>query len=77
MSSKNQQFFLKISVLASKKRSNQKSSVRESKKPPPISGTKYFFLFDLFLEARTEILKIISLVFLGDLKAPKGHFEIN
>ena len=33
---KNQQFFLKISALASKKRSNQKSSVRESKNNPLI-----------------------------------------
>ena len=35
------------------------------------------FCLDLFLEARAEILTKISLVFLGDLKTPKGHFEIN
>ena len=64
-------FFLKISALVSKKRSNEKSSVRESKK------NTVFFLFDLFLEDRAEILKIISLVFWETLKAPKIHFEIN
>ena len=36
-----------------------------------------FFLFCLFLEARAEILTKILLLFLVDLKAPKGHFEIN
>ena len=36
-----------------------------------------FFRFDLFLEARAEILKKISSVFLEDLMTPKGHFEIN
>ena len=35
------------------------------------------FLFDLFLEARAEILTKISLFFLGDLKTAKGHFEIS
>ena len=35
-----------------------------------------FFWFDLFLEARAEILTKILLVFLGDLKTPKAHFEI-
>ena len=55
------EIFSRISTLASKKRSNQKSSVRESKLNPPISGVKcpYFFLFDLFLEARVEILEKI------------------
>ena len=39
---------------------------------------KCLFSFDLFLVAnRAEILKKISLVILGDLKTPKGHFEIN
>ena len=36
-----------------------------------------FFLFDLFLEARSEILEKNFDVFLGDLKTPKGHSEIN
>ena len=35
------------------------------------------FWFNLFLEARAEILTKISLVFLVDLKTPKRHFEIN
>ena len=35
------------------------------------------FLFDLLLEARAEILTNISLVFLGDMKTQKWHFEIN
>ena len=35
------------------------------------------FLFDLFLEARPEILTNILLVFLVDLKTPKVHFKIN
>ena len=35
------------------------------------------FWFDLFLEARAEILTKISLVLLVDLKTPKGDFEIN
>ena len=35
------------------------------------------FLLDFFLEARAEILEKISLVFLEDLKTPKGHFEMN
>ena len=60
----------RISALASKKRSNQKSSLRKSKQNPPISGIKCLFLFDLFLEARAEILEKISLVFgrFGDNK---------
>ena len=59
----------RISALASKKRSNQK-----------YKDTLYHsledFLFDLFLEAREEILEKISLM-LEDLKTPKEHFEIN
>ena len=35
------------------------------------------FLFDLFLEARAEILEKISLIVLEDLNTPKGHFKIN
>ena len=34
------------------------------------------YFFYLFLEDREEIMENISLVFLGDLKMPKGHFEI-
>ena len=33
-------------------------------------------ILDLFLEARAEIIEKISLVFLEDLKTPKGHFKI-
>ena len=49
----------------------------------PLIGGFYFdsltllFLFDLFLEARAEILEKKSVGFWGDLKTPKGHFEIN
>ena len=62
-----------ISALASKKRSNQKNK---------LIGGFYFdyytaFLFDLFLEAREEILEKNLLGFLEDLKTPKWHFEIN
>ena len=35
-----------------------------------------FFWFDLFLEARAEILEKILLFFLEDLKTPKEHFKI-
>ena len=35
------------------------------------------FLFDLFLEAKAEILEKISLFFLEDLETTKGHFKIN
>ena len=38
---------LRISALASKKRSNQKRSVRELKSNPPISGIKCPYFFDL------------------------------
>ena len=68
----------RISALVSKMRSNKK--IRELY--TAIIGGFYFgsptllFWFDLFLEARAEILeKIVG--FLGDLKSPKGHFEIN
>jgi hypothetical protein len=37
----------------------------------------FLFLFNLFLEARAEILTKILLVYLLDLKTSKGHFEIN
>ena len=48
-------FFVRTSALAN---TNRKSSARDSKYYHPISGIKrhYFFLFDLFLEARAEIL---------------------
>ena len=36
-----------------------------------------FFWFDLFLEARTEILKKKPIGFLVETMAPKRHFEIN
>ena len=45
---KNERKYFSTSALAYKKRSNQNSSVRESKKNPPVSGIKcsYFFLFE-------------------------------
>ena len=46
-------FIFRISALASKKRSNQKSSVRESKYKVP----------SLILETRAEILEKVLLVF--------------
>ena len=48
----------------------------------PLIGGFYFdsltllFLFDLFLEARAEILKN-NIGFMVNLKTPKEHFEIN
>ena len=47
--------FLRISALASKKRSNQKRNVRESKENPPISGIKCPYLFDLTPKGRFKI----------------------
>ena len=63
---KTNEIFVRISALATKKRSNQKSSVRDSKLNHPISGIKSPYFFDLttFLkEARAEIFTKISLVF--------------
>ena len=57
------EIFSRISALASKKTSNQKVPL--------------FFWFDLFLEARAEILWKNFVGFLGDLKTPKVHFKIN
>ena len=59
------EIFSKISALASKKRSNQKSSVGESKENPPISGIKCPYIFD---EARA---------FFVQMKTLKSPFEIN
>ena len=48
----------------------------------PLIGGFYFdsftllFWFDLFLEARAEILEKKFIDFLEDLKTPKGHIEI-
>ena len=56
-----------ISALASKKRSNQKTS-------DTLYHNLDYFSLTLFLEAWAEILENISL---GDLKTPKGHFKIN
>ena len=59
ISQKISKILLVIFALASKKRSNQKSSVRESKQNPPISDIKYPYFFDLTtLEAREEIQNI-------------------
>ena len=66
------EIFSRISALASTKRSNQKSSVRESKENPPINDIKCPLLL-----ARAEIQEKIPLFFLGDLKTPKGYFRIN
>ena len=56
---KTNESFVRISTLASKSRSNQKSSVIESKQNHPINA---LFLFQLFLEAWEEILTKILLV---------------
>ena len=37
----------------------------------------FIFWFDLFLEARAEILKKKIVGFLVETMTPKGHFEIN
>ena len=54
-----------ISNLSSLKRSNQKSSVRESKYNHPVSGIKCPYFYDLtsFFEARAEIQKYFCSVF--------------
>ena len=72
------EFFSRISALASKKRSNQKSCVRESKQNPPISGIKFPYFFDLtfFKRLGQKSLQKIRW-FLGDLKTSKGHFKID
>ena len=63
---KTNEIFVKISTLASKKRSNQKNKGTLS---VPLIGWFYFdyftllFWFDLFLEARVEIFTKILLVF--------------
>ena len=64
--------FSRISALVSKKRSNQKSSVRESN--PPISCIKcpYFLIWGY-----GRIPGKNFVVFWGDLKTPKEHFNIN
>ena len=63
-SKKNNEMVSSISALVSKKWWNQKSSVRGSKLNPPSSGIKCpLFLFDLFLEARAEILEKIHWIF--------------
>ena len=62
---KTNEIFSRISALASKKRSNQKCTARESKQNHPIRCIKCRYFFDLtsFLEARAEILTKNSLVF--------------
>ena len=75
ISQKYNEIFVRISCLASKKRSNQKKWEHFI----PLSEWFYFdsltllLWFDLFLESRAEILEF----FFKDLKTPKGHFEIN
>ena len=76
---KTNETFSTISALASKKRSNQKSS--QTKIIQLVVSSALIFLFDLFLKARVEILGKISLVFwtgliLEEVLTPKGHFEI-
>ena len=44
---KNGRNYFCISALAYNKRSNQKSSLKESKQNPPISGIKCPYFFDL------------------------------
>ena len=62
---KTNEIFFKISALASKKRSYQTLYYTKYVKWPLISIIKclYFFWFNLFLEARAEILKKNWLVF--------------
>jgi hypothetical protein len=67
ISQKTNESFSRISALASKKRSNQKN--RGTCHLIPLIGGFYFdsltlfFLFDLFLEARAEILEKLLLIF--------------
>ena len=80
ISQKTRKYFSRVSVLASKKRSKQKSSTY--KKAKIKSSNKWykvplFFWFHLFLEARTEILEKNCWFFLEDLKTSKGYFKIN
>ena len=72
---------LRISALASKKRSIQKK-IRALYTRPLIRGFHFdsltlVFLFDLVLEARAEIPKKNSVFFLVETMTPKGHIKIN
>ena len=60
ISQKNNEIFVRISALAFKKRSDQKSSQNEIIQLVVESA---LFLFDLFLEAKAEILTKSLLVF--------------
>ena len=63
--------------LASKKMSNQKSSVRESKYNPPISGIKCPYFFDLTSFLRLgQKHRIIFVCFLVEMKTLKFAFKI-
>ena len=75
-SHRNQCNFLRISALASKKRSNQKSSVRESKSKPPIGGIKCAYFFDLtsFNRLRQKSLQKIRW-FYGQIEDTKRTFR--
>ena len=76
---KTNEIFARVCALASKKRSNQTSSVRYVVKiNRRISGIKCPYFFDLtpFKRLGQKSLKKFR-SFLGDLKTPKGHFEIN
>ena len=78
ISQKIREFFSRISALASKNRSNKRIRVLYTTNRRILFWLSYgFFLFDLFLEARAEILEKKLWIFLGDLKTPKGHFKIN
>ena len=61
----------------SKKWSNQKSSTYKIKPFKRCIKCPYLFELTSFLESRADILTKIFISFLVDLKAPKGHFEIN
>ena len=63
---------VRISALASKKRSSMKKIGRFY-----FDSLTLLFWFVLFLKARTEILTKILLVFLVDLKTQKCPFKIN
>ena len=60
--------FVRISAIASKKRSNQKSSVRESKENHPISGIKCPYFFDL------TSFKMLGQKFLQKFRSFYGRF---
>ena len=83
ISQKNNEIFSRISALASK-RCRIKKKIGELYTPNwgfYFDSLTLLFWFELFLEARAEILskslQEFRWFFWGDLKTAKGHFEIN